>query len=60
MLGLAFCRFFTGQKVSGLPERVTTIDRNDEKLYLIFTHKKDARFLQQLVDEFPLPEREGM
>lgn len=58
MLGLAFTRFFTEQKSTGLPHRITTRDRNDEKLYLIFTHKSDAKFLQQLVDEHPLPEKQ--
>jgi len=55
MLGLAFTRFFTGKPSAGLPERITTLDRNDEKLYLMFTHESDARFLQQLVDEYALP-----
>lgn len=58
MLGLAFTRFFTGKQSTGLPHRITTRDRNDEKLYLIFTHKEDARFLQQLVDETRLPTRQ--
>lgn len=58
MLGLAFTRFFTEEPSTGLPERITTVDRNDEKLYLIFTHTSDARFLQQLVDEYPLPSKQ--
>lgn len=59
LLGLGFCRYFTGQKSRGLPERITTVDRNDEKLYLIFTHEKDAIFFQQFVDEFNLPQRQN-
>src|SRR6056297_239288 len=58
MLGLAFTRFFTGKEASGLPHRITTRDRHNEKLYLIFTHQEDARFLQQLVDEHPVPKRQ--
>jgi len=58
LLGLGFNRYFTGHDSTGLPERITTLDRNDEKLYLLFTHKKDAQFLQQLVDEYPLPIRQ--
>ena len=57
MLGLAFTRFFTEMPTTGLPKRITTRDRNNEKLYLIFTHESDAKFLQQLVDEHPLPAR---
>lgn len=59
MLGLAFCKFFTGRSVAGLPERITTTDKDGEKLYLIFMPKEDAAFLQQLVDEFPM-ETEGL
>jgi len=59
LLGLGFCRYFTGRQSSGLPARITTVDRNGEKLYLIFTHEKDAKFFQQFVDEFHLPQRQN-
>ncbi|MCB0641280.1 MAG: hypothetical protein KDC44_06550 [Phaeodactylibacter sp.] len=50
MLGLAFYRFFTGNTTAGIPERLTTTDKDGENLYLIFMHREDADFLQQLVD----------
>ncbi len=52
LLGLAFYKYFTGGKTSDIPFRLTTIDANDEKLYLLFMNQEDADFLQQLVDDF--------
>ena len=52
LIALTFTKFFTGQNTLGLPYRITTTDRNGEKLYLYFLHKEEAKYLQQLVDTF--------
>lgn len=52
LLGLAFYKYFTGKSVMDIPHRITTSDRNGEKLYLLFMLPKDAVFLKQLVEEF--------
>jgi len=52
LLGLAFYKYFTSAKTSEIPFRLTTIDANNEKLYLLFMNQEDADFLQQLVDDF--------
>lgn len=52
LLGLAFFKYFTGKRTAGIPTRLSTLDTNGEKLYLIFMNQEDADFLQQLVDEF--------
>lgn len=52
LLGLAFYKYFTADKTSKIPFRLTTIDANNEKLYLLFMNQEDADFLQQLVDDF--------
>lgn len=52
LLGLAFFKYLTGKSTTEIPPRLTTLDRNGEKLYLIFMHQEDADFMQQLVDEF--------
>lgn len=51
LLGLTFYKFFSGKQVTGIPKRLTTTDKDGEKLYLIFMHAEDATFLQQLVDK---------
>lgn len=57
LLGLAFFKYFTGGSTEDIPKRLTTIDRNGEKLYLIFMNQEDADFLQQLVDEYDFKTR---
>lgn len=52
MLGLAFYKYFTGRSTAGIPFRLTTTDKDGEKLYLIFMAKEDSDFLQQLVDDY--------
>jgi hypothetical protein len=52
MLGLAFFKFFTGLSTTEIPFRITTTDKDGEKLYLIFMSTEDADFLKQLVDDF--------
>jgi hypothetical protein len=57
LLGLAFYKYFTGQNTAKIPNNVVSKDNNGQEFYLIFTHQKDADFLQQLVDEFPFKTR---
>ncbi len=52
MLGLAFFKYFTGLSTKDIPFRLTTTDKDGEKLYLLFMSKEDSDFLQQLVDDF--------
>ncbi|MCA6078932.1 SGNH/GDSL hydrolase family protein [Fulvivirga sedimenti] len=52
MLGLAFYKFFTGRSTEAIPPRLTTLDQDGEKTYLMFMTPEDADFLQQLVDDF--------
>lgn len=52
LLGLALYKYFTGRPAAGIPARITTEDRNGEKLYLLFMSPENAAFLQQLVDTF--------
>jgi hypothetical protein len=54
LLGLAFFKYFTGKTTSEIPFRLTTTDKDGEKLYLIFMSQEDADFLQQLVDDFEM------
>lgn len=54
LLGLTCFKFFTRKATADIPKRISTIDRNGEKLYLLFMHQEDADFLQQLVDEFDM------
>lgn len=52
LLALAFYKFLSGKTVMGIPERLDTKDLFGEKLYLVFMNKDDAKFLQQLAEEF--------
>lgn len=48
------CVFFavlTNQSPVGLPNRLTTIDANGEKLYLMIVGKEDATFCQQIAQQ---------
>lgn len=52
---LTACVFYsilTGKKATGMPERLKTIDRNNEELYLSIMSKENASFLQQVIDEY--------
>lgn len=57
LLGLAFYKYFFGKPTNNIPDRLTTKDIDGEELYLIFMIPTDADFLQQLVDDFAIPER---
>lgn len=50
--GLAFYKYFTNEKTLHIPKRITTTDRNGEKLYLLFISKSNSDFLQNIVDDF--------
>jgi hypothetical protein len=52
LLGLAFFKYFTSASTSEIPMRLTTTDKDGEKLYLLFMSQEDADFLQQLVDDY--------
>ena len=52
LLALAFFKHLSGKTVMGIPERLATKDLFGEKLYLVFMNKDDAKFLQQLTEEF--------
>jgi hypothetical protein len=52
LFGLAFYKFFTGGSTSEIPNRLTTTDKDGEKLYLIFMNQEVADNLQDLVDGF--------
>lgn len=52
LLGLAFYKYFTKAPVDNIPVRITTRDKDNELLYLLFMHDDDAEFLQKLVTEF--------
>lgn len=54
---LTACVFFTvltGEKSNGLPERISTIDKNGEELFYSMMSKEDATFMQELTDSFEL------
>jgi hypothetical protein len=50
LIACVFYRALTGNAASELPERITTTDRNGEKLYLHILSEGDAQFLQQAAD----------
>jgi len=52
LLGLAFFKYFTSLSTAEIPFRLTTTDKDGEKLYLLFMSQEDTDFLQQLVDNF--------
>lgn len=56
LIACVFYAMLTGSKTSSLPERITTTDKNGEKLYLSILMKSDADFIHQAVDEYLFPE----
>lgn len=55
--GLTFFKYFTNEKISKIPNRITTTDKNSQKLYLLLLTKENADFLQQLVDDYQFKTR---
>lgn len=52
LLGLTFFKYFTRTSTENIPDRLTTTDHNGEKLYLMFMHSEDSKFLKDLVDRY--------
>lgn len=52
LIALIVYKALTGQPITGIPNRVTTTDKNGEKLYLSFVLPETGAFLRQLVEEF--------
>ncbi|RKQ42435.1 hypothetical protein BXY85_3045 [Roseivirga pacifica] len=54
LTALAYYRFFTGKSTSEIPDRLQTVDKDGEKLYLAIIDPNTATFFQQLVDSFDM------
>lgn len=52
LTSLVFFKALTNQKVEGIPNRLSTIDKNGEELFLSIMSKDDVHFMEQLVDSF--------
>jgi len=50
LTALTFYRAITGQPVTGLPPRLISTDKDDERLYLMITATTDASFCQDIVE----------
>ena len=55
--GLTFFKYFTNEKTSDIPKRITSIDKNDQKFWLLFLSQENADFLQDLVDHYDFKTR---
>ena len=51
---LVFYKFLTGKSVMSIPDRLTTLDAEGRKMYLIFILPTNGDFLRPLVEEFPM------
>lgn len=51
LIALTITKLLTGKSILEVPNRLTTKDVNDEKLYLSFVLPTTGNFLRQLVDE---------
>lgn len=49
--GLTFFKYFTKEKVGKIPNRISTLDKNGQELWLLFLSQENADFLKQLVEE---------
>ena len=56
LTALVFVKSLTGQEVSGIPNRLSTVDKYGEELFFSIMSKEDVAFMQQLVDSFELEE----
>jgi hypothetical protein len=54
LTALAFFRFFSGAKTAAVPNRLQTVDKDGEKLYLAIIDQNTADYFQQLVDGFAI------
>ena len=50
--GLAFFKYFTGEKTSDFNKRIKKQDENGQELYLLFLKQRDADLLQNVVDNY--------
>lgn len=55
--GLAFFKYFTNEKTTEIPERITSVDKNGQKFWLLFLSPENADFLQQSVDDYDFKTR---
>ncbi|AEM69588.1 hypothetical protein Murru_0537 [Allomuricauda ruestringensis DSM 13258] len=51
LIALTITKLLTGESITDVPDRLITVDKNDEKLYLSFVLPTTGNFLRQLVDE---------
>lgn len=54
---LTFFKYFINRSTSEIPKRISTLDKNNQKLWLLFLSQENADFLQQLVDEYDFKTR---
>jgi hypothetical protein len=54
---LAFFKYFTNEKTTEIPKRITTVDKNGQELWLLFLSQENADFLQHLVDQYDFKTR---
>ena len=45
------------KKTSTRPKRITTFDKNGEKLYLLLLTQTNSEFLKKIVDDFKMKTR---
>lgn len=55
--GLTFFKYFTNEKTTDIPKRITSVDKNGQKLWLLFLSQENTDFLQQLVDDYDFKTR---
>jgi len=55
--GLTFFKYFTNEKTTDITKRITSVDKNGQKFWLLFLSQENAYFLQQLVDEYDFKTR---
>ena len=55
--GLTFFKYFTNEKTIDIPKRITSVDKNGQKLWLLFLSQENADFLQQSVDDYDFKTR---
>lgn len=51
---LVFYKFLTGKSVTSIPNRLTTLDADGNKMYLMFILPENGDFLRQLVEDFQM------
>lgn len=52
LIALVFYKALTGKSVHNMPDRLTSIDENGERIILSFVLNETGNFFRQLVDEF--------